>query len=339
MRVLILGGTKFLGRWLVSELLARGHEITLFNRGLTNPQLFPQVIQIHGDRTRDLSALADGRWDAVIDTSGYAPSVVRRSAETLSKAVERYVFISTISVYADVSMPGVDEGAMLAMLAPDNQTEEVNDETYGALKARCEQVVQQAAPGRALIVRPGLIVGPYDPSDRFTYWPHRVALGGEVLAPGRPERLIQFIDVRDLTDWIVDMVEAGRMGIYNATGPSTPTTMQSLLDTCKSVSGSDAAFTWVSEEFLRKQDVGAWMELPLWMPEHEPANGGFFGIDISKAIAAGLRFRPLPDTVRATLEWDQTLEADREWRAGLTVERETDLLMLWHEQQGDRTDV
>ncbi len=335
MRVLILGGTKFLGRWLVSELLERGHEITLFNRGLTNPQLFPQVVQIHGDRTQDLSGLAHGHWDAVIDTSGYAPSVVRSAAETLSTAVDRYVFISTISVYADVSMPGVDEGAMLAMLAPDDRSEEVTGDTYGALKARCEQTVQHAVPGRALIVRPGLIVGPYDPSDRFTYWPHRVAQGGEVLAPGRPERMIQFIDVRDLSGWIVNMVEAGQAGIYNATGPSTPLTMQAFLNTCKSVSGSDATFTWVSEEFLREQDVGAWMEMPLWMPEYDPANDGFFGVDIRRAIAAGLRFRPLADTVRATLEWDKTIEADREWRAGLTPERETDLLMVWHEKQED----
>ncbi len=335
MRVLILGGTKFLGRWLVSELLQRGHEITLFNRGLTNPQLFPQVIQIHGDRTTELTALANGHWDAVVDTSGYAPSVVRRSANMLSQAVERYVFISTLSVYADFSLTGVDEESALAILAAGQTSEEVNGETYGPLKARCEQAVQQALPGRVLVVRPGLIVGPYDPSDRFTYWPHRVAQGGEVLAPGQRDRLIQFIDVRDLVAWIAQMLENGQIGVYNATGPSTPLTMQTLLDTCKSVSGSDATFTWVSEDFLRRENVGEWLELPLWLAETDPANRGFFGVDISKATAMGLRFRPLADTVRATLEWDKTTEADREWRAGLTPERETDLLMRWHEQHGD----
>ncbi len=335
MRVLILGGTEFLGRWLVGELLQRGHEITLFNRGLTNPELFPEVVQIHGDRTSDLSALTGGHWDAVIDTSGYAPSAVRRSAETLSAAVERYIFISTLSVYSDFSLPGVNEESALAVLAADQTGEEVTGSTYGPLKARSEQAAQQALPGRVLVVRPGLIVGPYNSSDRFTYWPHRVALGGEVLAPGRPERLIQLIDVRDLSAWIIQMMEVGQIGVYNATGPATLLTMQSLLDTCKSVSGSNATFTWVSEEFLGQENVGEWGELPLWLAESNPANGGFFSVDISKAIAAGLRFRPLADTVRATLEWDASLEPGREWRAGLTPEREIDLLMLWHRRHGN----
>ncbi len=333
MRVLILGGTKFVGRWLVSELMQRGHEVTLFNRGLTNPLLFPEVKQIHGDRTTDLTALAVGRWDAVIDTSGYVPSVVRRSAETLAASVDRYVFISTVSVYSDFSLPGVNEESAVAVLAADQTGEEVTGDTYGPLKARSEQAALQALPGRVLIVRPGLIVGPYDPTDRFTYWPHRVAQGGEVLAPGRPERLIQFIDARDLAAWVVSMVETQQIGVYNATGPATPLTMQSFLDTCKSVSGSDATFTWASEAFLVREGVGEWVELPLWVAESNPANGGFFSVDVSKAIAAGLRFRAVADTVRATLEWDR-LEADREWRTGLTAEREIDMLMRWKREHG-----
>ena len=330
MHILILGGTVFLGRALVEAALARGHTLTLFNRGQSNPNLFPQIENLHGDRATDLAALQGRRWDAVIDTCGYVPRVVRQSAGALARAVEHYTFISTLSVFADLSQTGIDENAPVGKLA-DETTEQVTGETYGPLKALCEQAVEQAMPGHALIVRPGLIVGPHDPTDRFTYWPHRMAQGGEVLAPGRPDRSIQFIDVRDLAEWTLRRVEAQQTGIYNADGPAGAVTMEQLLQTCKTVSGSDAAFTWVSEEFLAAQKVGEWVEMPLWLSEAEPANAGFFAIDCRKAIAAGLVFRPLAETVRDTLEWDTARRSDHEWRAGLKRQREAELLRAWKE--------
>ncbi len=331
MRILILGGTVFLGRALVEAALERGHTLTLFNRGQSNPNLFPNVESLRGDRASDLSALQGRRWDAVIDTCGFVPRIVCQSAELLAHAVEHYTFISTLSVYADPSKVGLDESAPVGKLA-DETTEQVTGETYGPLKALCEQVIEQTLPGRALIIRPGLIVGPHDPTDRFTYWPHRVARGGEVLAPGRPDRPIQFIDVRDLAGWTLRMVEAGKTGVYNADGKAGAVTMEQLLETCRSVSGSDATFTWVSEEFLAAHQVGEWMEMPLWIPESDPANAGFFAFDCRKAIAAGLGLRPLSETVRAALEWDATRRSDHEWRAGLTRQREAELLQAWKER-------
>ncbi len=333
MKLLVLGGTVFLGRSLVQTALERGHQVTLFNRGMSNPDLFPDVEKLRGDRSSDLSALGNRRWDAVIDTCGYVPRVVRRSAEKLASSVDRYTFISSLSVYADMSRPGIDESGEVGILA-DPATEEVTGETYGPLKSLCEGVVQTTLPGRSLIVRPGLIAGPFDPTDRFTYWPRRVAMGGEVLVPGRPARGVQFIDVRDLADWILGMVELSRTGLYNANGPEQPLPMGELLEAAKTVSGSDASFTWVSEAFLAQQGVGAWIEVPLWVPETDPENAGFFAFDSSKAIEAGLHFRPVADTVRATLDWDAGLPADRPLRAGISPEREAELLSLWSAQQG-----
>lgn len=330
MRILILGGTVFLGRALVQAALERGHTLTLFNRGQSNPNLFPQVETLRGDRAASLAALEGRRWDAVIDTCGYVPRIVRQSAELLARAAEHYTFISTLSVLADLSKIGIDENAPVGKLA-DETAEQVTGETYGPLKALCEQVVEQTMPSRALIIRPGLIVGPHDPTDRFTYWPHRAAQGGEVLAPGRPARSIQLIDVRDLAEWTLRMVEARQTGVYNADSPAQSATMASLLETCQAVSGSDATLTWVSEEFLAAQQVGEWMQMPLWVREADPANAGFFAIDCRKAIAAGLTFRPLADTVRATLDWDATRRSDHEWRAGITREREAELLQAWME--------
>jgi 2'-hydroxyisoflavone reductase len=235
-------------------------------------------------------------------------------------------------VYADASREGVDETAPVGALA-DPGVEQVTGDTYGPLKALCEQAVEQALPGRALIIRPGLIVGPRDPTDRFTYWPHRVAQGGEVLSPGRPARPIQFIDVRDLAGWIIRMVEIQQTGIYNAGQPASSVTMEQLLETCQTISGSDATFTWASEEFLRENQVGEWIEMPLWVPEADPANAGFFAFDCRKAVAAGLTFRPLSETVRATLDWDAARPSERAWRAGITREREAELLRIWRVSQ------
>jgi len=325
-KLLILGGTVFLGRHLVEAALARGHEVTLFNRGQHSPELFPEVEKLRGDRDGNLEALRGRRWDAVIDVAGYLPRVVRASAALLAVAVEHYTFISSVSAYADARTPGMDESSPLGTLEQP-ESEDV-DRFYGPLKARCEQVVEVALPGRTLIIRPGLIVGPYDPTDRFTSWPSRVARGGDVLAPGWPGRAVQLIDARDLAEWNVRLVEERVTGVFNATGPDHTLTMRALLETCKEVSGSDARFVWLDEAFLLAQGAGPWIELPLWLPETSEY-AGFMCLDISKALAAGLRFRPLAETVRETLAWDQLLPADAARRAGMTPAREAELLALW----------
>jgi 2'-hydroxyisoflavone reductase len=334
MDLLILGGTIFLGRHLVEAALARGHAVTLFNRGQHNADLFPSVEKLRGDRNGDLGALAGRRWDAVIDTCGYVPRVARASAELLAGAVDHYTFISSISVYPSLPEPGMDESAPIGTLSDesveaDGPLPEVTGETYGPLKALCEQAAEAAMPGRVLNVRPGLIIGPHDPTDRFTYWPRRIARGGEVLAPGSPEGAVQVIDARDLAEWTVRMVEGGKTGVYNATGPENPLTMRSVLETCRAVSGSDATLTWVDEEFLLNAGVAPWTELPLWVPAREESMAGFSAVNCGKAIAAGLTFRPLADIVRDTLAWDATRPADREMRAGLKPEREAEVLAAW----------
>jgi 2'-hydroxyisoflavone reductase len=326
MKLLILGGTVFLGRHLVEAAQARGHEITLFNRGQHNAALFPDVEKLRGDRSGDLSALQGRRWDAVIDTCGFVPRLVRASAELLADAIDHYTFVSSISVYADVSVIGIDESAPVGTL-PDETIEEVTDETYGPLKALCEQAAEQAMPGRVLVVRPGLIVGPHDPTDRFTYWPHRVAQGGEVLAPGQPDRAVQFIDARDLAAWILRMVEARQTGVYNATGPDYLLTMAQVLEECQRQSGSDARFVWLDEQRLLDAGAGPWIELPLWIPETDE-HRGFAAINCQKAFAVGLAFRPLAETVRDTLAWDATRPPDAERRAGLKPGREAHFLKV-----------
>ncbi|HEU5370277.1 MAG TPA: NAD-dependent epimerase/dehydratase family protein [Ktedonobacterales bacterium] len=327
MKLLLLGGTVFLGRHLVEAAQARGHEVTLFNRGQHNAALFPDVEKLRGDRDGDLSALQGRRFDAVIDTCGYVPRVVRASAELLAGAVDHYTFISTISVFANTSKPGIDESGAVGKLA-DETTEEVTGESYGPLKALCEQAAERAMPERVLNIRPGLIVGPHDPTDRFTYWPHRVAQGGEVLAPGRPEYLVQFIDARDLAEWTIRMVEAKQTGTYNATGPDYPLTLGQVLEECKRQSGSDARFVWVDEKRLLDAGATPWMEVPLWIPESDPDAAGFSAINCNKAFAAGLTFRPLGETIRDTLAWDATRPADVERKAGIKPEREAHYLQV-----------
>lgn len=342
-KLLILGGTIFLGRHLVEAALAREHDVTLFNRGQHNPDLYPMVEKLRGDRDGHLAPLQGRQWDAVIDTCGYVPRIVRASAELLASNVGHYTFISSASVYADFSVPGLDESAAAGAL-PDGAVEEVTSETYGPLKYLCEQAVERSMPDRALIIRPGLIVGPHDPTDRFTYWPRRVAQGGEVLAPGRPDRQVQFIDVRDLAEWIVRMVESGQTGVYNAAGPDYTLTMQGLLDECKAVTGGDAHFIWVGEQFLVEAGVAPWVEIPLWLPieEVDATSIGFLALDCRKALTAGLSFRPLADTIRDTLAWDTarsaTPAASSNYgfslrRAGLKPEREADLLRAWRARQ------
>ncbi len=327
MRILIIGGTRFAGRHLVEAALARNHEVTLFNRGKSNPGLFPQVGKIVGDREKDVEKLNGHFWEAVIDTSGYLPRLVRLSAEVLKDNLPYYVFISTISVYENFKKVGIDESYPVGKIQNET-TEEVTGETYGPLKALCEQAVHDVF-GRegTLIVRPGLIVGPYDPTDRFTYWPVRVARGGEVLAPEKPEAPIQIIDARDLAEFVIKLIEESAFGVYNATGPDYELTMGRLLEVSKQVSGIDAKFKWASVDFLKQNNVQPWSDMPVWIPADEEGVGAA-RIDVSKAIQAGLKFRPLEETVRDTLEWAQTLPADHEWRAGLKPEREQELLAL-----------
>lgn len=298
--------------------------MTLFNRRQHNPDLFSQVEKLRGDRDGNLDRLKGRRWDAVIDTCGYLPRIVDLSATALQGSVDRYVFISTLSVYSDLTAERIDETAPVGILE-DPTVEEDTEETYGPLKALCEQAVERRLPGRALVIRPGLIVGPHDPTDRFTYWPHRVAQGGKVLAPGDPQRTVQFIDVRDLADWTIRATEQGLTGIYNADQPPGTVTMVDLLDSCQRISDSDAEFVWFTDEALVEAGVGPWMELPLWVPRSSETRG-FYGFDVSSAVRHGLTFRPIDDTVAATLEWNGTRPADHEWQAGMKPEREAELL-------------
>ncbi len=330
--LLILGGTMFLGPALVESARKLGYTITLFNRGKTNPQLFPDVEKLHGNRDGDLKSLVGRRWDAVVDTSGYVPRVVRDSA-TLLKDSGHYVFISTISVYSDNSKPGADETAAVGKIA-NEKDEKVTGESYGPLKALCEQAAMDAMPGKTTVIRPGLIVGPMDPSDRFTYWPVRVKRGGEVLAPGTPADPVQFVDVRDLADFALHTVEAKTFGTFHVTGPAKELGMDGLLDSCKSVSKSDAKFTWVPADFLAEQKVAPWSDMPVWVPPIGDS-AGFARSNISKALKAGLVFRPLDVTLRDTLAWWDTLPAARreKLKSGLTAAREAEVLAAWHKHE------
>lgn len=333
MDLLILGGTRFMGRALVSYALARGHRVTLFHRGQTGADVFPDCEHVLGDRDGGLAPLAGRRFDAVVDTSGYVPRVVGDSVRMLREAAPRYVFISSISVYVEPVAAGADESAAVAQLV-DPAAEAITGETYGGLKALCEDVVRDAYGERALIVRPGLIVGPHDPTDRFTWWPERVAGGGRVIAPGDPEQGLQFIDGRDLGEWIVRALEAGKHGTFHATGPAQPLSMREFLATTREALASNAEFVWMDEAFLTAQGVTAWQDLPAWV---NAAESGLAALDVSRAVAAGLTFRPLADTVRDTLAWSRArgvapplqnaLGATA--RPGLTSEREAEVFAAW----------
>jgi 2'-hydroxyisoflavone reductase len=309
----------------VEAALARGHEVTLFNRGQTNPDLFPEVETLRDDRDGDLSPLRGRSWDAVVDPSARIPRWVRATAEQLTDVVEHYTFISSGSVYADTSRPGVDENGPVHTVA-DETVEEITDaETYGALKVLCERAAEERMPGRVLSVRAGLIVGPYDPTGRFTYWVHRIARGGDVLAPEPRLQPVQFIHGRDLAEWIVTMAERRQAGVFNATGPEQPLTTEQLLEECIAATGSDARLVWVDESFLVENGVEAWSDLPLWLaPEANPGDAAFLAVNVSKAVRAGLRFRPLAETLLETLEG-----AEPTPDAGLSPDREEELLEAW----------
>jgi len=327
MRLLVLGGTRFLGRAAVEAALARGHEVTLFNRGETNAELFPETEKLRGDRDGGLTALEGREWDAVIDPSGFVPRLIRDSAELLRNSVGHYVFVSSMSVYLEPYVADFDEDA--AVFEDEPKTEEVLEE-YAQLKAACERVLAEVLPEAHASVRAGLIVGPHDPSGRFTYWPLRVAAGGDVLAPGPPERKVQFVDVRDLGAWMVHVAEERIAGAFNAVRPAEP--FGELLEVCREVSGSDARFVWMDESFLLDREVGQWMELPLWLAGEEAP---FLQADVSRAVAVGLRFRPVDETVADTLAWARetgaplVAETDRLGAAGMRPEREAELVGAW----------
>jgi 2'-hydroxyisoflavone reductase len=330
MKLLVLGGTVFLGRHVVEAALARSHDVTMFNRGQTRPELFPEVERITGDRNGDLAELRGRAWDAVFDPSAFVPRQVRSMAAALADSVGHYTFVSSISVYP-IQQPDKSETAPLETI--ENPHSEDVTAGYGALKALCEAVLAEALTGRVLNVRAGLLVGPHDPSNRFTYWPVRVAQGGEVLAPGDPEAPAQFIDARDLAQWVLDRAERRDTGAFNVTG--TPMPLRQVLETCRDVSGSDARFTWVDEALLQGQGVGPWLEMPLWLP----ASVGSLAAPIDRALATGLRQRPLADTVRDTLDWargepvpSQQVDAGGRVRprAGLAPEKEAAILEAWH---------
>ena len=339
LRILILGGTGFTGPFQVKYALSRGHKVTVFNRGKTHPGELPkEVEQLIGDRNGQLEALKGKQWDVCIDNPTTLPAWVRAAAQILEGNVERYIFISTISVYADTST-GPDENTPLAKYEgadPFKETLEAMKasgyKTYGPLKALSEQETEKWFPGKSLIIRPGLIVGPRDESDRFTYWPVRIDRGGEVLAPGNPSDPVQFIDGRDLAEWTIRMAENREIGIYNATGPAKELGIGGMLDGIKTALNSNATFAWADAEFLKQQKVEAWSDMPVWAGDEL----GMSRTNISRALAKGLTFRSLADTARDSLAWFKAQKPERQakMRAGLTPEREAEVLTALHKQGG-----
>jgi 2'-hydroxyisoflavone reductase len=336
--ILILGGTGFQGPQQVRYALSRGHKVTVFNRGKTHPGELPrEAEQLIGDRNGQLDALKGRTWDVVIDNPTTLPVWVRDAAQILKGNVDRYVFISTISVYSDNSKPGMDEtGPVAKYTGPDAMKEtqatvRSNPRLYGPLKVQSEAEAEKWFPGKALIIRPGLIVGPADETDRFTYWPVRVDRGGEVMAPGEPSDTVQFIDARDLAEWTIRMVEQGTTGIFNATGPKSPLTMSEMLEGIKKATKSNAKFTWVNADFLATHNVRPWSDMPVWVAPRGDQTG-FTKISVKKAVSKGLTFRSVGDTTQATLEWfrKQTAERQATLRSGIKPEREKEVLTLWH---------
>ena len=358
MKLLVLGGTVFLGRHVVESALERGHSVTLFNRG-TRPDVSfaagpsdsgevpgrartdyeaPEILK--GDRYTDLTALAGRSWDAVVDTCGFIPSAVRASAELLADAVAHYTFISSGSVYAPVDAPGYDETSAVGTIDDDalaqvearvraqGASAATLGEAYGPLKALCERAAEAAMPGRVLQVRAGLIVGPFDKSDRFTYWVRRLARAGDVLAPEPPEQPVQIVDVRDLASWIVRMAEGRRAGVFNATGPEQPAPLGAVLEETSRALGTSPRLVWAGESFLLENGVAPWMGLPLWLPQQDPEDRYMQTMGCAKARDAGLTFRPLADTVRATRQWDVS-RGEPALGAGLDAEKERSLLDAW----------
>lgn len=334
-RILVLGGTGFLGPHFVRAALAKGHEVTLFNRGRTNPGLFQNLEQLRGDREQgDLKALEGRKFDAVIDTSAYVPAHATATAKLFADNCAHYQLISTISVYGSFGErpDTIDETTPVAEVGEDDvakvNTIRQSMPFYGAMKARCEAAAEAAMPGRVANLRPGLIVGPGDNSDRFTYWPWRIAKGGEVLCPGDQDGHVQFVDVRDLADWMLHCAEQRIAGVYNVTGFHGRVDMRDVLSACKAATSEPVTLTFVAEEFLKENKVGAYMQMPLWIPRE-----GRSVVANQKGIAQGMRYRPIADTVRDTLQWIRAERGDKPFaRTGLPAERERELLAAWHQR-------
>jgi 2'-hydroxyisoflavone reductase len=348
LKILVLGGTGLIGPPMVRYAIARGHEVTLFNRGKTNSHLFPDLEKLRGDRDDDLAALeaavaAGRRWDAVIDNTASIPRWVTASAGLLKDAADYYLYTSSISAYADSSTPGADETAPVGTISPEdeaavNTTKDITGENYGPLKARCEAEARAAfSDEHTCVVRPGLIVGPGDYSDRFTYWPVRIYRGGEVMAPGDPTDPVQFIDARDLGEWYIRLVEHGTIGTFNGVGPRSPMSIAGMLYGIRATVSNDISFTWVDADFLEKFEVQPWVHMTVWVP---PVGeyAGFSTSSIDRAVAAGLTFRPLSDTATATVEYWNSLTADRraKSRAGCPSELEEKVLEAWHNRSEEK---
>lgn len=335
--ILLLGGTAFLGPHIVEAALARGHSVTLFNRGKTHPELFPNVEKLRGDRDGQLDALKGRTWDACVDTSGYVPRIVKMSAELLAPSIEQYLFISTVSVYASGAPVGADESAPLETI-DDPTSEDIKGngfKNYGALKALSEKAADAVMPGRVTNIRPGLIIGPGDPTGRYSHWPTRLAEGGEVLCPGDGSTPVQFIDSRDLAAWIVHLIETNTRGTMNALGPDTPITMKQVIDQTNAAAGNRATPVWVPWPFLEKREVAPWAEMPMWIP-NQGEDAGFGTTSNARAVKAGLTFRPIGDTAKDTLAWLGTLPpelAQRFRSSGIKRDKEDQILAAWKAQQ------
>lgn len=340
MKVLILGGTRFLGKALAEEGLNRGHDITLFNRG-NNKEAFSEVEQLVGDRDGDVSQLKNRKWDAVMDTCGFAPNQINKIAAVLGDSIEHYTYISSISVYKDWIPLNLTEDYHLQSM-PQNRLKDVEEgrispyEYYGALKVLCEAEAEKHWPGRVLHIRAGQLVGPFDYTDRLPYWVQRVSEGGYIVVPGRPDRPIQLIDVKDIATWGFNMAENSKAGKYNLTGPDYELTMEELLNTCKSVTNSNAKFVWTDEQFVLDHQIQPWTEMPLWIPEHFPLDGEdkpwHMCISVKKAIENGLSFRPLEDTIYDVYQWEKGRQ-DSGRKAGISREKEQELLDAWFQKE------
>jgi 2'-hydroxyisoflavone reductase len=343
MKILIIGGTKFLGRHLIDAALKNNHEVTLFNRGKKySDEEIPKIEEIHGDRHKDLEKLSGKTFDACVDTCGYLPQTVKMSAEFLKDKVNQYVFISSGSVYSDTRKANYDETTETATLTEEKLKEfekfdlktditaAVVGEYYGALKRLCEQAAEKAMPGRVLNVRSGMLVGAFDSTDRFTYWVMRVAGDGKILAPGKPENYVQLIDARDLSEWIIKMIEENETGIFNITGKSLDLTFGKMLGAIKTATGSDAEFVWVDEKFLTENAVAPWSEMPFYLPESDENLKNFLTMNVDRALSKNLNFRPLSETILDVYNWRKSQSF--EMRAGISAEREKELLEKLHKQ-------
>lgn len=331
LRLLILGGTSFIGPPQVRYAQSRGHTITLFNRGQTNPKLFPDVEQLRGDRNGDLESLKGKTWDVVIDNSASDPKWVRLTAQLLKGSVDRYFYVSSRSAYSDTSRIPMTADAPVFTFETARVRPGQTNLPYGLRKALSEKEAREAFGDRAMIVRPGLIIGPGDETDRFTYWPVRISRGGEVLSPGDPSDPVQIIDARDLSEWMIRMAENGHTGVFNGVGPATPRPMAQLLYGIRAVTTAETTFTWVDTDFLFAQKVRPYSDLPVWMPPRD-GHEGFARFDIAREVTAGLTFRPLALTTRETLDYQLSRPPARQVKlgAGMSAEREKAVLAAWH---------